>query len=229
MLHTLASEAHAVNTSIRPAVKSCVQLIVQPRGPGRLVVDPCAYHLPNYSKDSSSRRSSKRVMGSVAIHRLGQQDLGSAVQDIRDEYPPLEIAITCKPIIIKPSSEPLQHNKRTIISSVSGHHHEDLHGVPLPHGSCHCIASCPPACRCTPYHNERECIKNYDQHFQQEEKAVEARDMSPRNAENNKVSCASYSRRFPLPLSLPLSLSNANLSIRIYSLTVTTIGVVTNG
>lgn len=78
-------------------------------------------------------------------------------------------------------------------------------------------------------HTERECIKNYDQHFQQEEKAVEARDMSPRNAENNKVSCASYSRRFPLPLSLPLSLSNANLSIRIYSLTVTTIGVVTNG
>lgn len=33
MLHMLASEAHAVNTSIRPAVKSCVQLIVQPRGP----------------------------------------------------------------------------------------------------------------------------------------------------------------------------------------------------
>lgn len=71
-----ASEAHAVNTSIHPAVKSCVQLIVQPRGPGWLVVDPCAYHLPNYSKDSSSRRSSKRVMGSVAIHRLGQQSLG---------------------------------------------------------------------------------------------------------------------------------------------------------
>lgn len=157
-----ASEAHAVNTSIHPAVKSCVQLIVQPRGPGWLVVDPCAYHLPNYSKDSSSRRSSKRAMDSVAIHRLGQQNLGSAVQDIRDEYPPLEIAITCKHIIIKPSSEPLQHKKTKIISSVSGHHHEDLHGVPLPHGSCHCIASCPPACRCTPYHNERERIKNYD-------------------------------------------------------------------
>lgn len=71
-----ASEAHAANTSIRPAVKSCVQLIVPPRGPGWLVVDPCAYHLPNYSKDSSSRRSSKRAMDSVAIHRLGQQNVG---------------------------------------------------------------------------------------------------------------------------------------------------------